>query len=363
MFENYTFEMILENMLARVPDTIDKRQGSMIYNALAPAAVELQNMYINLDTILNETFADTASRENLIRRTAERGIIPYEAKKAIVKGEFSPAEVNIPIGSRFSLDELNYLVIEQVSDEEGQLIAGQYKLECEDAGATANYQFGQLIPIEFIEGLEFGEVTEILIPGEDEEGTDALRERYFESLDNQAFGGNISDYKKKTNELQGVGGVKVYPVWNGGGTVKLVIVNSDFAKPSEDLIENVQSAIDPVQNQGQGIGIAPIGHVVTVEAVEEEMLNISSNFTLQEGYEWADVEAEAQKVINDYFVELNATWADSENVIVRISQLETRLLNVSGVVDIANTEINGFEENFIAPVNSIVALGEVLQNA
>ena len=62
MFEEYTFEVILNAMLARVPDTIDKRQGSIIYNALAPAAVELQNMYINLDVILNETFADTASR-------------------------------------------------------------------------------------------------------------------------------------------------------------------------------------------------------------------------------------------------------------------------------------------------------------
>ena len=47
MFEEYTFEQIMNNMMTRVPNTIDKRQGSVIYNALAPAAVELQNMYIN----------------------------------------------------------------------------------------------------------------------------------------------------------------------------------------------------------------------------------------------------------------------------------------------------------------------------
>ena len=46
MFENYTYEKILNDMLDRVPDSLDKRQGSIIYNALAPAAVELQNMYI-----------------------------------------------------------------------------------------------------------------------------------------------------------------------------------------------------------------------------------------------------------------------------------------------------------------------------
>ena len=31
------YETILNNMLARVPNTLDKRQGSIIYNALAPA--------------------------------------------------------------------------------------------------------------------------------------------------------------------------------------------------------------------------------------------------------------------------------------------------------------------------------------
>ena len=76
MFEEYTFETILNSMMARVPNTLDKRQGSIIYNALAPIAVELQNMYINLDVILDETFADTASREYLIRRAQERGLSP-----------------------------------------------------------------------------------------------------------------------------------------------------------------------------------------------------------------------------------------------------------------------------------------------
>lgn len=63
MAENNTFETILNTMLARVPTSIDKREGSFIYDALAPTAVELQNMYIQSDYVLNETFAYTASRE------------------------------------------------------------------------------------------------------------------------------------------------------------------------------------------------------------------------------------------------------------------------------------------------------------
>ena len=352
MAENNTFETILNAMLAHVPTSIDKREGSFIYDSLAPTAVELQNMYIQSDYVLNETFADTASRENLIRRAAERGITIQPATNAIVKGEFTPNTLEIPIGTRFSLDEFNYSVTEKISD-------GIYKLQCEEAGANANFKFGQLIPIDYINGLQYAEITSILIPGEDEESTENLRKRYFANLENQAFGGNITDYKQKVNSLSGIGGVKVYPVWNGGGTVKLVIINSDFQKPSDELISMTQTAIDPIQNQGQGLGIAPIGHVVTVIGVNETVLNIASEFTLQNGYQWADVETNIKSTIQNYFDELNSTWADSENLIVRISQLETRLLNLDGVIDIANTKINNNDSNFVLSAYSIAILGEV----
>ena len=34
--DTMTFETILEQMLSAVPDTVDKREGSIIYDALAP---------------------------------------------------------------------------------------------------------------------------------------------------------------------------------------------------------------------------------------------------------------------------------------------------------------------------------------
>lgn len=46
MYEEVTYEEILERMLERVPDDMDKREGSLIYDALAPAAIELQIMSI-----------------------------------------------------------------------------------------------------------------------------------------------------------------------------------------------------------------------------------------------------------------------------------------------------------------------------
>ena len=43
MYEDITYEVILKRMLDRIPSTMDKREGSIIYDALAPAAIELQH--------------------------------------------------------------------------------------------------------------------------------------------------------------------------------------------------------------------------------------------------------------------------------------------------------------------------------
>ena len=349
MYESLTFEVLLKRMLDRVSNSLDKREGSIIYDAAAPAANELQNAYINLDIMINEAYADTASRYYLIKRAAERGLLPYSATKAIVKGEFN---IDVPIGARFSLEAFNYIVREKISQ-------GVFQLECEQEGTKPNSYLGTLIPIEYIEGLTKAEITELLIPGEDDEDTEHFRQRYFDSLDSQAFGGNQRDYKEKTEAIAGVGSVKVYPVWNGGGTVKLVITNSENKKPSPTLVEQVQTAIDPVQNQGQGLGIAPIGHVVTVQGVTETAVNITTNITYQEDWNWSAIEGYVNAAIDQYFTDLSAQWAEEEHLIVRISQIESALLGVTGILDIGGTAHNGAEQNLVIDKDSIPIRGTV----
>lgn len=347
LYDNITFEKILKKMLDRIPNTVDKREGSIIYDALAPAAAELQLLYIELETIYKQTFADTADREFLIKRAAERNIKPYMATRAVSKGEFN---IDIPLGSRFSLDDLNFTAIEKISD-------GVYKMECETAGRAANGYVGRLIPIDYIKNLTKSEITEILIPGEDEEQTEQLRQRYLNSLNSQAFGGNISDYKEKVNAIAGVGGVKVYPAWNGGGTVKLIVISSELESPTNELLQNIQTIIDPETNHGEGLGLAPIGHNVTVEGVKKQTININADISLKDGWEWEDVKPFAEKAIDEYFLELNARWEASQNIIVRTSYIETRFLNIDGILDIRHTKLNGIDENFIVNSDSIAIRG------
>lgn len=352
MYEEKTQDSIYNEMMATVKakyPELDSRAEGVIGIALMPCAIELAQAYAEIDTILDESFADTASREFLIKRAAERGIEPTPATYAVVKGVFN---IDVELGERFTLDDFNYEVIEKIS-------TNTYKLECETIGSEPNSHTGTLIPLDYIDGLETATITEVLIPGEDEEETESIRKKYFNSLSSQSFGGNIADYKEKVNDLSGVGGCKVYPTWNGGGTVKVVIINSDYEKASTELIESVQNDIDPVGHSGEGYGIAPIGHIVTITSVEETMVNISSSITYQSGYSFEAIKSYIEAAIDAYFLELRKTWADEDTLVVRISQIEYRLLNVTGIVDISGTTINGEVVNLVLDKNSTPVRGAV----
>jgi uncharacterized phage protein gp47/JayE len=361
MFENITYESILQDMLDRVPDTVDKREGSVIYDALAPAATELKIAYLAFDTLLGETFADTASMEFLMRRAAERGITPYPASRAVLKAVATPADSNIEIGSRFSLNDLNYQVTEKIAGAEGE-----YKVKCETAGTIGNSYFGNLIPIDYVDRLQRLEITELLIPGVNEEDVEELRERYFESISSQAYGGNIADYREKTKGLEGVsvGGVKVTPVWNGGGTVKVTFVDGAFGVPSDELVALVQEGLDPVANQGQGYGVAPIGHIVTVEGAEGVTVNIVASITYKEGWSWDSAASQIKDAVDGYLNELARGWDETNDtaLIVRISYLESRILQCDGVVDISGTKLNGSETNLSLTKYQIPVRGTINGN-
>ena len=353
MFEDMSFDRIIGELLAEVRNIapgIDTREGSVIYTALAPAAVELALLYMALDNVLTETFADTASRYHLIKRAAERGIVPRIATASIVRGEFTPGNIDL-VGRRFTAAGLNFAVFERISP-------GSYRLRCETPGTIGNISSGLLLPVDVINGLESARIMELLIPGEDEEETEAFRARYFRSFRTQAFGGNVADYIEKVTAIQGVGGCKVYPIWDGGGTVKVCIINSDHGTPSAVLLDDVQTRVDPTQNEGEGLGIAPIGHVVTVTGVESVPINISTTITYQGSWAWEDVELRVFAVIDEYLKELARSWAEESSLVVRVSQIESRLLNITGILDITGTTINQSDGNFVLPQDTIPVRGD-----
>ena len=45
---------------------------------------------------------------------------------------------------------------------------------------------------------------------------------------------------------------------------------------------------------------------------------------------------------------------------MRISQLEKRLLDITGILDVSNTKINGLEKNYEIDSDSVIVLGGVV---
>ena len=355
MYENQTYEVILGRMLqrAKVNLGVDTSEGSLVYNILSPEAWELSQCYIAMDTVLDTTFANTAPREELILRAKERGIRPYEATKAILKGEFN---IDIPLESRFTLDELAYVAVEKIS-------TGTYKMECETSGTLGNKKFGDILADEYIEGLEFAKLTELLIPGTDEEETEAFRTRYFDSFESQAFGGNRADYSEKIKAITGVGGVKISRATDANKTINTVIITSEYSKPSSTLVNIVQTAIDPTLNSGEGYGLAPIGHVVIVSSCDEVVINITCSITLENGYTWSEVSELVTEKVEEYLLSLRKEWERNSFLIVRIAQISSQIVSVQGVEDVSNIEINNAASNYSCGANEIPVLGSVTKNA
>lgn len=397
MFEDRTYEALLQRALSRISSSLDKREGSMAMNGVAPSMAELALLYIAADFVFSATYISTAPREYLIKRAAERDMAPYPASAAVFRAEFN---LEVATGTRFSREDLNFVVTGRMDPSYDTDTGLSHYVACETAGSAANGYAGQLIPIEYVSGLTRAELVELLIPGDDEENTEVFRQRVLDSFQSQAFGGNQADYMEKVLAIDGVGSVKIHPVWNQGlkpaslipnsaatswyervigtldaeaaawltavytaskdklltvgGTVKLVVLASNNAAPSDALLDIVQTKIDPAQNAGEGLGLAPIGHVVSVVGVEETPVDITLNLTYASNWNWEAAQSYVEAVVDNYFTELAGDWAQSDHLVVRISQIESRILSgCSMVTDIADTLINGAAENLTLGEDSI----------
>jgi uncharacterized phage protein gp47/JayE len=320
--EDKTFDIILDRMLSKVPDGIDKREGSVIYDALAPAAAELAQVYIELYSAKNSLSPDTSTGDELTEYAYERGVFRKGATKSIRKGIFN---TNIPLNSRFSAQNNTFKAIEHISNFE-------YKLECEQAGEEGNIYTGPLSPIDYIEGLNSAELTDVLVPGVNEESDEQLRNRLRQNFIDPAQDGNIAQYKQWAGDYEGIGAAKVFPLWNGGNTVKVAITNRLFQVADSTLVNEFQEYLDP-GSQGLGNGKAPLGSKVTVTGGVRKDINITGNVILADGFTEPDGVSEA---ISEYLA--SVTYVKNSVSYMRVA---VAILDLPSIVDLNNFTVNG----------------------
>lgn len=370
--KEYSFDNLLDSMLDKVPDEIDKREGSIIYDALAPAAYQLALVYMNLYNMLQDTFATSAVGEYLDLKVAEQGLERMQASKATKLAEFRDSSgelMEVPIGSRFSTvgqDEQYYKVIEKQS-------VGKFVLESETIGAAANRYVGQLLPVDNINKLGTSTMSGVYISGRDKETDDELRARYFQAVTEKPFAGNFAAYQEEALKIKGVGNVQVFPTFDGGGTVGLMVVDDDGLPVSVDLKAQVKNYFDPEDNETEGTGISPIGHRVTVEIPIAIPLDISVSVTYSAGVDVANVKNEIKASIDRYIQEIRDSWGNHDELYnyttyIYTAKLLVAVLQTEGVNNAANIKINGQNSDLVwnqsmnenkVPVVGVITISEV----
>lgn len=353
MYENKDYESILERMRGRVSGDIGTGEGTLVNFALAPAAAELEELYSNLEVNELNGSALTCDREHLIILGNENNIPIKEATYAIWLAEFN---VNFEIGERFEAGELTYLSIEKVDE-------GKYFLECETEGEEGNIKpDDELLPIEFIEGYETGELKELIEAAENEEDTEIYRARYLaERRQEYTAGGNRADYRKFIKGLPGVGGIKQERVTKEYKRIKTYVLSALWGRPDEAAIAAVQQAVDPKESQGDGEGKAPFWHIVDIYPVDTEEISVSAKFELSEGLSFDMVQQSVEAAVENYFTELNKTWEQTgkNGLTVRALKVAEAMAGVEGVVDVKELTLNGMEDNIVLDRNAIPVKGAI----
>jgi len=368
-FEEYTYESVLHDMMDRVTaqyPELDSREGGILFNAMASAAMEISIAYTKLSGVFDECFVQTASREYLMVACQEMGIdtfATFSATYGTFKGVF---DVDVPTFSRWNLGEYNYLVVEPIADEtDPDTDTYTFVMQCETPGTGPNGLRGDLTPTDYVNALmSRAEITECITAGRDEATDDDIRNYYYSYVSRTDSDGNVSQYNSWCEEYIGSAGVgsignhRIFPLEDGPNTVTVSILDSDNLPASQELIDEFQEYLDPTTledddgnpiPQGMGNGVAPIGAIVTVDTATQVTIDVTGTVQFEPGFSDTTTLDDA---IEEFFHDISY-----DKDMVQYMTLGAKLIDVEGVDYVTNLTINGDTDNIPLGDKEIPKLG------
>lgn len=366
LYDDRTAENLQEEMRADLSTDVDQQEGSFIDLSLAKQATRLEEAYENLEYVYDNMFCDTQDREHLIESGAEAGLLIDEGTQAVVLAtvncEVEPGTIFTAMDSEYNYETGDYVgrIDHETVDDDGEPITlsyYQYKLTAEDVGIEPGSYRGDIEPTDFIDDFEEGWIVSLVTPGTDEEDTEDYRERRLQWFQTKPCAGNRAYYKETLHELDNVGGCKMKRRQAGSSYVEIYILDTDFNPASSALISAVKEAVDPAAYTGEGYGLAPIGHQVTIYAAEAVTINIALTLDLED-VTFEDIKTLVETACGNYLKSLREAWEDESSLIVRISGIENAVLDIEGVHDVSAT-LNGSASNISLTTYQVPTLGTI----
>lgn len=359
--EQTTEEAIRSRMLERISNEWDKTEGGYIYDSIAPVAIEMVFIGMMIRKALNLSFAQTTNGEYLDKRAEEHGVFRKEAVKATGEIKITGtvgAIINAGLQVATEADTaLNISSVEFVTTETVTIPDDGYvtvPIEAVEAGSNGNVMANKIIVLL----KSNSNITDVINPkpttgGADIESDTDLLTRFLEYVRTPGTSGNVQNYRQWALSIPGVSAVHVIPLWNGNGTVKVVILGPDGTPANKELVQQVQDYI--VGDDNYGNRQAPIGATVTVVAAEAVTISVTADIAIDESLATKDV------IINNFKDSLNTYLKDNAfiSATIRLSKIGGILINQNGIIDYANLKINGSTDNIETTEEQVVIIGEV----
>lgn len=341
MFKILNSDEILKELQNQCTSPFSKFEGTFEYDVFSSNAIEFMKTYVELGELYKVAFGDTAYGDFLTRKAADSGVIRKESTKAVgfvtVKGNGE-----LPKGSQFATQTgVLFETLEAVTVDTQATV----KVEAVIPGSIGNVtaQAISVIPMS-IPGMLSVSNVEPMQDGFEAETDEELRTRYLNHVRNPGTSGNVNHYYEWAMSVAGVGGAKVIPTWNGPGTVKVIVVDTEYKAASKDIVAKVQSYVDKVR---------PMGAVVTVKTVEPTTINLSIH---PEGAFSKDV---FKELVKAYFIALEQqVIKGNQTVKLSVAKIGSLALD-AGAIDYTRLLVNGRTESITLGVDQLAVLGEV----
>lgn len=338
---------VIESRMAQTLHTITEKEQSTMEGTFArdmidTNAVEFENSYAEMAMLRDAAFAETAWGDYLTLRAEEFGI---QRKKAVqangtvtVTGQSGAYIIR---GSLFQTkDGLRFYTTESATiPADGTEV--EIAVQAADVGAKGNVASGTITEIPYSIPNVYSVTNQTkCTDGADEETDAALLARLLFRVRQPITSGNANHYRSWAMSVDGVGNCKVIPLWNGNGTVKVIIVTAENESASTELIQKVAQYIESQR---------PIGATVTVVSPAPVSVDITA-----EVYGTANAEAVTETVSN-YFKNTGFSLS-----YVSLAQIGRLILGVNGIIDYRNLKLNGKAENISLTNEQIPVAGKVV---
>lgn len=342
MYEARGQDEILKELQENSSSAVSSFEGTFTYDSFAANSIEFAKQEVEREQAYRAMFARTSWGEYLEMRAEEHGIFRRQAVKA--KGTVTVSgNGTVPQGSVFqTATGIAFYTTKAASIT----WAGNIPIECSTAGTTGNVKAGTITVIPMsIPGISAVTNAEATYDGFDEEDDATLYNRLIFKVRQPATSGNVNDYTEWATSISGVGHVTVVPLWNGNGTVKIIITDSDGNPASDDLLSQVSTVIEAKH---------PIGATVTVVAPAILELRIALTPTKGKG------DAEAIKtLLNTYFTSKNFSGEKVSYAVVGKMIIDD---DSTEVTDYDSLTINGDVKNITLTEEQIPKVTEVVLN-